>query len=118
MSLCTPPKCHRTSLCVCSGFYKESLNNAIKHGGTEHFEAQLRGLNGQIQFTIRDYGVGFDGNAAMNTQGLGLISIRERVSLVAGTLSITSKPMGGTEVNVYVPAVVAHDSSPAISGAA
>jgi signal transduction histidine kinase len=97
---------------------QESLTNAIKHSGTQNFEAQLRGLSGQIQLTIRDHGVGFDGDAAMNTQGLGLISMRERVSSVGGTLQITSKPMGGTEIGVSVPLVATKTASQTISGAA
>jgi signal transduction histidine kinase len=54
----------------------------------------------------------------MNTEGLGLISMRERVSLVGGTLLITSKPMGGTEITVRVPFVVAKGMSPTTAGAA
>ena len=46
---------------------------------------------------------GFDMSAAIHGQGLGLVSMRERVSLVKGTISIASKPKGGTEISVRVP---------------
>jgi signal transduction histidine kinase len=68
-----------------------------------HFEVKLQGSSSEIQLTIRDAGVGFDPQAAMKKQGLGLISMHERVSLVKGRLSITSKPQFGTEINVRVP---------------
>jgi signal transduction histidine kinase len=36
-------------------------------------------------------------------KGLGLTSMRERVRLVDGTISIESKPMGGTTIRVCIP---------------
>jgi two-component system sensor histidine kinase DegS len=35
--------------------------------------------------------------------GLGLISMRERVHLVRGTLSVRSRPSEGTRIEVRVP---------------
>jgi nitrate/nitrite-specific signal transduction histidine kinase len=37
--------------------------------------------------------------------------MRERASLVKGTVSITSTPTGGTEINVLVPWVPAKEAS-------
>jgi signal transduction histidine kinase len=95
---------------------RESLNNAIKHSGAQHFEVRLRGVSDEIQLTVRDCGVGFDASAALSGHGLGLISMRERTSLVKGTISITSKPMAGTEITLCVPVAINHQSQ-AISGA-
>jgi len=64
---------------------------------------QLYGTAGDVQLTVRDDGKGFDVDAAMDTHGLGLISMRERVSSIKGTILITSKPNGGTEITVRVP---------------
>lgn len=96
---------------------QESLQNALKHSGAQHFEVQLRGTTGEVQLSVRDDGVGFDVDAAMSGHGLGLISMRERVSLVKGTILITSKPMGGTEVNLRLP-IPADRTNQATSGAA
>ena len=96
---------------------QESLNNAIKHSGAQHFEVRLRGVSDEIELTVRDSGMGFDAPAALSGQGLGLISMRERASLVKGTISITSKPMAGTEITLRVPIAVNRESQ-AISGAA
>lgn len=82
---------------------QESLSNSIKHSGGRKFEARLQGTPGEIQLSIRDYGIGFDLDAARNGHGLGLISMRERVSLVNGTILVASKPMGGTEISVRIP---------------
>jgi PAS domain S-box-containing protein len=90
------------SLCLFR-ILQEALRNAVKHSGGRHFKADLRGAKGAILLTVRDSGVGFDVEKAMNKRGLGLVSMRERVSLVKGTISIASKPMAGTEINVRIP---------------
>jgi PAS domain S-box-containing protein len=90
---------------------QEALHNAAKHSGASHLEVYLRGLSSEIHLTIRDQGVGFDPDEVMKRNGLGLISIRERVSLVGGTFSILSKPHSGTEISVRVPISVGERTS-------
>jgi len=84
----------------------------------ERFEVQLRSASDGLQLTVRDGGIAFDVETAMRAQGLGLISIRERAGLVKGTVSITSKPMGGTEITVRVPFVLTNRPSEMTFGAA
>jgi signal transduction histidine kinase len=52
---------------------------------------------------VSDSGSGFDLEPALLGKGLGLTSMRERVQLVDGTISIESKPMGGTTIRVRIP---------------
>ena len=82
---------------------QEALNNAIKHSGVKRFEVQLRQDSGKIHLLISDLGRGFDVEAASQGKGLGLISMRERVRLVNGTITVASRPMGGTTIHVRVP---------------
>src|SRR6201993_2777055 len=82
---------------------QEALHNATKHSGVKRVEIQLREDSGGIHLIIRDSGKGFDVEAALQGKGLGLTSMRERVRLVNGTISIESKPMGGTTIHVRVP---------------
>jgi signal transduction histidine kinase len=82
---------------------QQALNNAIRHSGVREFEVELQGAPAEISLTVRDSGVGFDPESARSTPGLGLISMRERVHLVQGTFSITSRAQSGTEVHVRVP---------------
>jgi signal transduction histidine kinase/ABC-type uncharacterized transport system substrate-binding protein len=94
---------------------QESLQNAIKHSGAQHFAVQLRGLCGDLQLTVQDDGIGFDVVRATSNHGIGLISMRERVNLVKGAISITSQPGAGTEVNIRVPMSATHRSHEAAS---
>jgi PAS domain S-box-containing protein len=82
---------------------QEALRNAVKHSGVRKVEVRLLGLPGEIQLTIRDRGKGFDPKTTMAGQGLGLVSMQERVHLLKGSISIVSKPMCGTEIIVHIP---------------
>ena len=57
----------------------------------------------EVHLTVRDSGKGFDIEVAQQGRGLGLASMQVRVRLVNGTISIESKPMGGTTIHVRVP---------------
>ena len=51
---------------------------------------------------VRDEGCGIQLPQG-NTGGLGLVSMRERARLIAGTLSIRSAPEQGTQVTLELP---------------
>jgi signal transduction histidine kinase len=82
---------------------QEALQNAAKHSGARRFEVQLWGTSGEVHLTVSDSGVGFDPEAASTGRGLGLISMRERLHLVNGRISIRSESKSGTVVSVRVP---------------
>jgi signal transduction histidine kinase len=82
---------------------QEGLHNAVKHSGVRLFEVKLRGSPTEIRLTVRDLGKGFDPELAKDTPGLGLVSMQERVRLLKGTISISSRPLSGTEINVRIP---------------
>lgn len=92
---------------------QETLQNAIKHSGSRHFEVSLCAGPSEVQLTVRDSGIGFDPEEAMKGNGLGLISIRERLKLVNGDLSIESQPQSGTTIHARVPLAPAAKSATA-----
>ncbi len=90
------------SLCLFR-ILQEALQNAAKYSGVRHFTVRLEGTPAEVQLTISDRGAGFDPQSALSGRGLGLTSMRERIHLVRGELSITSQPAGGTTVLARVP---------------
>jgi signal transduction histidine kinase len=82
---------------------QEALQNAIKHSGSRHFDVSLRGGLNEIQLTVLDSGIGFDPEKSMNGRGLGLTSMKERLKLVDGRLSVKSLPLVGSTVDARVP---------------
>ena len=82
---------------------QEALQNAVKYSGVRHFTAELRGTPDDIHMIVSDCGIGFDKDQAMAHQGLGLISMRERVQMVNGDFEVESEPGQGTTIHVRVP---------------
>jgi PAS domain S-box-containing protein len=82
---------------------QEALRNGLKHSRADEFQVQLLGTPNEIHLSVHDAGVGFDPETAINRRGLGLISMRERINLVKGTIAIRSKSQGGTEIYCSVP---------------
>ena len=82
---------------------QEALHNAVKHSGIKHIEVQVTEKPREVLLAISDSGKGFDIETAMQGTGLGLTSMRERVRLVNGTITIDSEPNRGTSIRVRVP---------------
>jgi len=93
---------HEISLCLYR-VLQEALQNAIKHSDSRKLEVSLAFIANEIQLTVRDSGIGFDFEEALKGGGLGLTSMRERLKLVDGNLSIDSQPGVGTVVRASVP---------------
>ncbi|MGA8491758.1 MAG: PAS domain S-box protein [Terriglobales bacterium] len=98
-----------TGLCLFR-VLQEALHNAAKHSGVKRINVELTEGSGGIHLVIRDLGKGFDLEAARKGRGLGLTSMQERVRLVNGTITIQSKPMGGTTIHVRIPVKSEHVS--------
>jgi signal transduction histidine kinase len=66
-----------------------------------------------VQFSVDDEGVGFDPGDGSNGNGLGLVSMRDRLAAFGGELDIVSSSGEGTSVRGTVPAYAkAHSESP------
>jgi len=82
---------------------QEGLQNAVKHSGVRSFTVDLQGTEESIDLTVADTGNGFEEQDAFTRHGLGLISMRERLLLVHGELSVKSQPGAGTTIRARVP---------------
>ena len=96
----TLPK--EVSLCLFR-VMQEALQNAVKYSGVQTFKVDLRGTQDSVELTIADSGRGFEEHDALSRQGLGLISMRERIQIVHGELKVQSKPGSGTTIYALVP---------------
>ena len=87
-------------------FYRvaqESLWNVVRHSGARRAVVELHTTETEIHLRVMDDGKGFDATAAPGADSLGLVSMRERVALVGGTVRWESRPGGGTTVVAQVP---------------
>jgi PAS domain S-box-containing protein len=90
------------SLCLYR-IVQEALGNAAKHSGAQEVEVALWRTPTALNLVVRDRGRGFDVETRKLAPGIGLVSMQERVKLVAGDLSIESAPRRGTTIHARVP---------------
>lgn len=74
---------------------------------------ELRG--DRLSLLVQDDGVGFDEASVLSQKGrpsLGLLGMRERVTLLGGQFHIESKPGRGTKIYLEVPVGKEDDARP------
>lgn len=85
---------------------QEALTNVLRHAEADGAELELKCEEEHIRLIVRDHGRGFHPGAANSGAvrgGLGLLGMRERASMLGGTLTIHSAPGWGTEIRMEVP---------------
>ena len=104
-----PELLNETSLCLYR-VTQESLANIARHARATRVEISLAAESDRVRLSIRDAGVGFDPDRETGKGGLGLVSIRERIGLIGGGLSIRSHEGEGTTVEVWAPLATGTDA--------
>jgi two-component system, NarL family, sensor kinase len=83
---------------------QEAIRNVHKHSGCREALVELDEISGSLRLRISDRGSGFDPAAAEASQGLGLLSMEERLRSMGGELFVHSRPGGGTSIEASIPA--------------
>lgn len=86
-------------------FYRvaqEAIYNARRHGNAAQVILTLRDDNYAVQLVIEDDGDGIP-EATLNSSTFGIRSMRERMEMIGGTLTIESAPGEGTRVTARLP---------------
>ena len=80
---------------------QEGLRNVVNHAGVREASVSVARTRDGLELAIADRGRGFEPAAVRD--GLGLMSIEERARLFGGTITITSAPGRGTQLDVRIP---------------
>ena len=87
------------------------MTNVTRHADASRVEVKLYREDSILVLSIMDNGRGFDKAVMSESQGLGVLGMRERAGLVGGNLEIQSQPEKGTEVRFKAPIDVKDYSS-------
>jgi PAS domain S-box-containing protein len=82
---------------------QEALGNVIKHSQAKSAQVELGSNENGVSLRISDAGRGFDPDLDKRHRGIGLVSMRERLRIVGGRLSVKSEVQRGTEIHAEVP---------------
>ena len=80
---------------------QEALNNVSRHSGARDAWVRLKYLANSLELEVEDHGSGFV--AEKMQRGIGLVAMRERAELIGGTLAVSPRPEGGTQVRLEIP---------------
>ncbi len=82
---------------------QEALRNVERHARASSVEVSVHGDDDGIYLLVRDDGIGIDPSLEREQPGLGLVSMRERTDMLAGTFEIDSRPGQGTALLAFLP---------------
>ncbi|MFI6582363.1 sensor histidine kinase [Embleya sp. NPDC050493] len=98
---------HATSPVIGRAAYRvvqEALTNVHKHAPGAVVDVRLHYVGDEVQITVRNSAPTRAADIALGTGGSGLLGLRKRVELVAGTLHTGPLPDGGYELLAVLPA--------------
>ena len=95
---------------------QEALTNILKHARAQNVSLLIDQRPTEIRMIVEDDGAGFDPYAVTsNSQPpivrLGLSGMRERLSLISGTMTIESDSRSGTTIFINIPATLFGDEA-------
>jgi signal transduction histidine kinase len=93
---------------------QEALTNVAKHAQAQTARVTVTESGHAVAVSVSDDGRGF--SATAGTEGFGLLGMRERVTLVGGTLEIDSREGSGTTVWAGLPLARAARERGALKG--
>jgi light-regulated signal transduction histidine kinase (bacteriophytochrome) len=85
---------------------QEALTNVVRHSGATKVAVILTAADRQVTMIVEDDGRGFDEGEADHpplARRLGLVGMRERLSMVKGSIEFETEPGRGTTLFVRVP---------------
>jgi PAS domain S-box-containing protein len=83
----------------------ELLQNVLKHAKASRIVVETAQITNKYVIIVQDNGVGFDKDkqGGNNTDGFGLMSIKERLESLKGRLYLKSEPGNGTIARIEIP---------------
>lgn len=82
---------------------QEALTNVLRHARATEVAVELRLRDGCAQLTVRDNGVGLQGERGPHDRQFGLLGMQERADMLGGQFRVTSTKGGGTCVTMELP---------------
>jgi signal transduction histidine kinase len=82
---------------------QEGLVNAMKHAGKSEVVIKIEGEDGMVHLAVEDQGPGFDPQAEVGQDHVGMRLMKERAARVGGRIEIDSRPGVGTSLKAILP---------------
>ncbi|MGA6925861.1 MAG: PAS domain S-box protein, partial [Desulfosarcina sp.] len=97
------PEIHGNIATAAYRITQEALTNVARHSSAKQAKVSLVLGDDLLTLIIRDNGNGFDSDAGGESDGLGMVNMRERALLVGGGFTVQSRPGRGTRICFTAP---------------
>jgi PAS domain S-box-containing protein len=84
---------------------QEAFTNVYRHANAAEIDFAMHRDGNELYVSIADNGKGIEDRFINNVHSLGLLGMKERTHLLGGTIGITRRERGGTEVILRTPLV-------------
>jgi two-component system sensor histidine kinase UhpB len=92
---------------ACFRVVQEAVTNILRHAKADRVDVELRRTPGALHLLVRDNGIGFDADRQRRNflagSGLGMLGMRERVTLLGGEIDCKSTCGHGVELHAFFP---------------
>jgi PAS domain S-box-containing protein len=82
---------------------QEQLSNVYKHASASRVQIKMFAVDGQIQVSINDNGIGFE--VGIKKTGVGIVNIINRVESFNGQVSFETNPGIGCKLDIRIPMI-------------
>jgi PAS domain S-box-containing protein len=82
---------------------QEALTNVARHAHAKRVGVTFANSESGLQVTIQDDGEGFSPVPATDSSHLGIEGMRQRATMIGGTLNVLPHPQGGVTVSLLIP---------------
>jgi signal transduction histidine kinase len=82
---------------------QEGLTNALKHANSSAISVRVADIDNMVHIIVEDDGPGFDSEAEVSADHVGMKLMKERAALVGGSIEFHSVPKGGTRLEAKLP---------------
>ncbi len=86
--------------------FQESVNNILKHSNAKNLMVNIIYQPEHFEIMISDDGNGFDVDAAVQKNGMGLINIKNRAKMLGAQAIIQSNPGKGSSVSLTLDQII------------
>jgi signal transduction histidine kinase len=82
---------------------QEAVTNALKHSEGKQVAVRVSDDDGMVRVIVQDHGEGFDPEAKIGEDHVGMRLMRERAAKVGGDIHVDSAPGRGTRLEAVIP---------------
>lgn len=82
---------------------QEGLTNALKHAHGSDVTVRIGDEDGMVHIVVEDKGPGFDPNAEVGADHVGMRLMKERAARVGGRIELATAPGAGTRLEAILP---------------